>query len=304
MSRNTIFVLLAIANLKLALYRRYDVNGDIELTFFTDTWEKYRDKLAVDIIAAVKGKFEIRNEKPSIIVKEVFDIEGAAALTAADAPGAVSAEASKSNNAGSGGFSTAPISLLDRYKDFWKRAVKVNLARPETAKEGDVFTLAGILSSLKPYQITKGKNKDRMMGFGSITDYNGSADITFFCDEWEKYSERLAVDTVIAFKGTYNKRDGKQGFIFKELLDISRADEMAWQELHIRLQKDAIKKMEDLYPLRDCICEYSGSCSVYFHLPLDDREISLRSMALSAAPGNEHLNALKGCSVVEDAWLA
>ncbi|MDR2796105.1 MAG: hypothetical protein LBB47_05275, partial [Spirochaetaceae bacterium] len=174
----------------------------------------------------------------------------------------------------------------------------------ETAKEGETFTLAGILTSLKPYQITKGKNKDRMMGFGSITDYNGSAGITFFCDEWEKYGEKLSVDTVIAFKGTYNKRDDKQGFIFKELLDISRAGEMAWRELHIRLQKDAIKKMEDLYPLRDCICEYSGSCSVYFHLPFDDREVRLRSVALGAAPVTDHLNALKSCAVVKEAWLS
>jgi DNA polymerase III alpha subunit len=193
---------------------------------------------------------------------------------------------------------------LDRYKDFWERAVKVNLARLETAKEGEAVTLVGILSSIKPYQITKGKNKGRMMGFGSITDYNGSADITFFCDEWEKYGEKLTADTVIAFKGTYNKRDDKQGFIFKELLDISRAGEMAWRELHIRLQKDAIKKMEDLYPLRDCICEYSGPCSVYFHLPFDDHEVRLRSMALSAAPRNDHLNALKGCAIVDDVWLS
>ncbi|MDR2445436.1 MAG: DNA polymerase III subunit alpha [Spirochaetaceae bacterium] len=281
-----------------------DYNGEIELTFFTDTWEKYRNTIAIDSVVAVKGKFDIRNEKPSVVVKEVFDIEYAAALAAADTPATVSAEGSKSNSAGSAKLADAPTSLLDRYKDFWERAVKVNLARIETAKEGETFTLVGILSSLKPYQITKGKNKGRMMGFGSVTDYNGSADITFFCDEWEKYNEKLTVDTVVAFKGTYNRRDDKQGFIFKELLDISRAGEMAWRELHIRLQKDAIKKIEDLYPLRDCICEYSGPCSVYFHLPLDDHEVRLRSMALSAAPKNEHLNALKGCAVVDDVWLS
>ncbi|MDR2097082.1 MAG: DNA polymerase III subunit alpha, partial [Spirochaetaceae bacterium] len=119
-----------------------------------------------------------------------------------------------------------------------------------------------------------------------------------------KYGEKLKPDTVIAFKGTYNRRDDKQGFIFKELLDISRAEELTWRELHIRLQKDAIKKMEDLYPIRDCICEYSGSCSVYFHLPLDGREVSLRSVALGAAPANAHLNALKNCAGVDSVWLS
>ncbi|MDR2098191.1 MAG: DNA polymerase III subunit alpha, partial [Spirochaetaceae bacterium] len=218
-----------------------DYNGDIELTFFTGTWEKYRDTLAVDSIAVVKGKFEIRNEKPSVIVKEVFDINGAAALpdAAAGSPAGAAADGgfgsgtpaagsrpvdSQAANYAPVNYAAAPVTLLDEHKDLWRRAVKINLASPETAKEGETFTLVGILTSLKPYQITKGKNKDRMMGFGSITDYNGSADITFFCDEWEKYGEKLKPDTVIAFKGTYNRRDDKQGFIFKELLDISRAE--------------------------------------------------------------------------------
>lgn len=291
-------------------------DGDIELTFFTDTWEKYRGKLEVDSVAVVKGKYDIRNEKPSVIVKEIAGIEEAAPFGVPKdaAPGAPSLPAETArHSAGMAGTSTAnnfspsggaSIALLDRYKDFWKRAVKVNIANPETAKEGEAFTLVGILTALKPYQIQKGKNNGRWMGFGSLTDYNGSADITFFCDEWEKYGGSLAIDTVIAFSGAYNRRDDKRGFIFKEPLDISRAEEMAWRELHIRLQKDAVKTMEDLYPVRDCICEYSGSCSVYFHVPVEDNEIRLRSVALGASARNDHINALKNCAVVEDAWLS
>ncbi|MDR1363528.1 MAG: DNA polymerase III subunit alpha [Spirochaetaceae bacterium] len=272
-----------------------DYNGDIEITFFSDAWEKYRDTLEIDNVVVIKGKFDRRNEKPAVIVKEAFDINHAD-LSAPENMDAVPADSA----------AKAPsLSLLDPYKDFWKRAVKINLARPgETANDGEMFTLAGILTSIKPYQISKGKNKDRWMGFGALTDYNGDIDITFFCDEWEKYGEKLAVDTAIAFKGSYNKRDDKQSVIFKELLDISCADEMAWRELHIRLQKDAVKKMEDLYPVRDCICEYSGPCSVYFHVPVDNNEIRLRSVALGAAPKNDHLTALKHCAVVADAWLS
>ncbi|MDR0408875.1 MAG: DNA polymerase III subunit alpha [Spirochaetaceae bacterium] len=285
-----------------------DYNGDIEITFFADIWEKYRNTLAVNDIVVIKGKFDRRNENPAVIVKEVFDINDVN----------LSAKSAESESAPSDFSSTAPaisqspasysvpsLSLLDPYKDFWKRAVKINLANPDgTANEGEAFTLAGILTSLKPYQITKGKNKDRWMGFGSLSDYNGSIDITFFCDEWEKFSEKLAVDTVIAFKGTYNRRDDKQGLIFKELLDISRADEMAWRELHIRLQKNTVKSVEDLYPVRDCIYEYSGPCSVYFHVPVENNEVRLRSIALGAAPKTDHLNALKHCAVVADAWLS
>jgi DNA polymerase-3 subunit alpha len=286
-----------------------DYNGDIELTFFSDTWEKYRDTLAVDSVVVIKGKFDRRNEKPAVIVKEAFDINHAGLSAAREEPDNPSASvdftAKEPSSLPPLPLPSPSLSLLDPYKDFWKRAVKINLARPaETAKEGESLTLAGILTSLKPYQITKGKNKDRWMGFGALTDYNGSIDITFFCDEWGKYGEKLAVDTAIAFKGTYNKRDDKQSILFKELLDISYAEEMAWQELHIRLQKDAVKKMEDLYPVRDCICEYSGPCSVYFHIPVENNEVRLRSAALGAAPKVDHLKALKHCAVVADAWLS
>jgi hypothetical protein len=39
-------------------------------------------------------------------------------------------------------------------------------------------------------------------------------------------------------------------------------------------------------------------------VPVENNEIRLRSMALGAAPKNDHLDALKHCAVVADAWLS
>lgn len=45
-----------------------DYNGDIDLVFFPETWERCRDRLKVDDIVAVKGKVDSGREKPSFLV--------------------------------------------------------------------------------------------------------------------------------------------------------------------------------------------------------------------------------------------
>ena len=53
-----------------------DFNGQIDLTLFSDTWEKYRDKLRIDEIVALKGKVDrSRGEKVSFLVNELLDMQ-------------------------------------------------------------------------------------------------------------------------------------------------------------------------------------------------------------------------------------
>jgi DNA polymerase-3 subunit alpha len=53
-----------------------DFNGQIDLTLFSDVWEKCKDKLHIDEIVALKGKVDrSRGEKISFIVSELLDIQ-------------------------------------------------------------------------------------------------------------------------------------------------------------------------------------------------------------------------------------
>jgi len=53
-----------------------DFKGQIDLTFFPEVWEKYRDQLHIDEIIALKGKVDrSRGEKVSFIVNELLDIQ-------------------------------------------------------------------------------------------------------------------------------------------------------------------------------------------------------------------------------------
>jgi DNA polymerase-3 subunit alpha len=52
-----------------------DFNGDIDLTFFPEIWEKHRDSLAVDKIIALRGKVYTAGERVTFTVTSILDME-------------------------------------------------------------------------------------------------------------------------------------------------------------------------------------------------------------------------------------
>ncbi|MDR2111435.1 MAG: DNA polymerase III subunit alpha, partial [Spirochaetaceae bacterium] len=54
-----------------------DYNGDIDLTFFPKTWEKYGEEIAMDQVIAVKGKIDApkQRDQPCFLVNEILDLE-------------------------------------------------------------------------------------------------------------------------------------------------------------------------------------------------------------------------------------
>ncbi|MDR2518729.1 MAG: DNA polymerase III subunit alpha, partial [Spirochaetaceae bacterium] len=54
-----------------------DYNGDIDVTFFPEIWEKARETLKADAVAALRGRLSMREnrERPDFIVEELLDPE-------------------------------------------------------------------------------------------------------------------------------------------------------------------------------------------------------------------------------------
>lgn len=54
-----------------------DYNGEIDLVLFSDTWEKYRNKLELEKVVAIRGKLDLtkKRERPSVIVEAILDME-------------------------------------------------------------------------------------------------------------------------------------------------------------------------------------------------------------------------------------
>ena len=62
---------------QMAFATMTDYNGDIELTFFPEIWEKERDNIVIDKVVAVKGKVDRREnrDRPGFLVDALLNVD-------------------------------------------------------------------------------------------------------------------------------------------------------------------------------------------------------------------------------------
>jgi DNA polymerase-3 subunit alpha len=189
---------------------------------------------------------------------------------------------------------------MDQFRDLWKRVSSLDLSAPDQAAGGQEYVILGVLKSLKPIQTKKGKP----MCFGSLADYNGEVDLTFFTEIWEKNRDTLVIDSIIALRGKLDKSRGTPSFVVDEILELAKLAESN-RELHIRLREAAAKQEEALYPLRDYLMENNGPCPVFIHVPVSGGEAVIRaSSQISAGTDAAYINALSLCAEVAGVWVA
>ncbi len=188
---------------------------------------------------------------------------------------------------------------MDKYRMAWERSSTLDLAHPERATADKEYVIIGQLKSTRPYQTKKGK----WMGFGSLADFNGEIDLVFFPESWEKNRDRLTVDSVLALKGKVDNGREKPSFLVDSLADIDALTEKSYREVHVRLSPGAADDEETLYPLRDFLFENSGSCGVYFHIPVGSSEAVVKAAnQITASPDAWVLEAIGMCAGVAETW--
>jgi DNA polymerase-3 subunit alpha len=190
---------------------------------------------------------------------------------------------------------------MDEYRDLWKRVTALDLAHIEGSADQD-YTLVGIIKTLRPLVTKKGD----WMCFGSLGDYNGEIDLTFFPKTWEKCKDALAVDRITALRGrldrSQDRRRERPGFVVDAILDLAELAENSYREVHIRLGGD-LEREETLYPLRDYLFKNSGPCAVYIHVPVSGGETVIRTATqIGAGTGAACLDALSHCAAVAEVW--
>ena len=171
-----------------------DYQGEIEVTFFSSVWERYEHVIENDAIVCIKGKYDDKRGKPMILADEVF------------LPGAVSDS----------------FDLLDPYEAAWKQNVKLNIAQKDRLVGSDEQVLIGEIMSLRPVQVKNGKSSGEWMAFGTLRDFNGEIDLTFFSSAWEKYQAKVEEHHVVAVKGKVDKWKDKISFKVSKVLSLER----------------------------------------------------------------------------------
>jgi DNA polymerase-3 subunit alpha len=210
---------------------------------------------------------------------------------------------------------------LDDYAEAWEQFVKLDLAAAAKAPEGE-YTLIGILSSLRPIRTKNGKD----MAFASLADFRGEIDLVFFPRAWEFSRDKVMENRCVAVKGRLDKSRDKPGFQVSSVLETAKLKRKAaklgaetalsvaesspgydpgpsYRELHIRLDRTAAEREENLFPLRDYLYGASGPCPVFIHVPLTEDELVIRAASQIGAPADAScIEALALCAGVAEVW--
>jgi DNA polymerase-3 subunit alpha len=115
---------------------------------------------------------------------------------------------------------------MDEYRDLWRRAVRVNLGRPDTLIPGN-YILVGLVKSVKVISARGGK-----MAFASLTDYNGEIEMTFFPRVWEACQDQIEEDRVAIIRGKidYQEDRDRYSFLADACIGEGEADEAVAEE--------------------------------------------------------------------------
>ena len=263
---------------KMAFASLEDYNGEIELTFFSSVWEKVQDKIENGKVAILKGKIDYQADKDkySFLVEESIDV--------AELERAAKEEEAQARK-------------WDKYRNVWKYAKDLDLYIPDLSEPGriepGIYNIIGVIKSLRIHVDKKGKD----MAFAGIQDTQGEIDLVFFARTWENCKALVAVDEIVALKGTIDPRKDKNplkpSFVVSSIQDLNRlirlaakkagADEAegakstaeealseTCREIHVRLAKGAVDDENVLYSLLDRVEKNPGACKIYIHIPASD----------------------------------
>jgi DNA polymerase-3 subunit alpha len=279
-----------------------DYRGEIDLVFFEKIWEGCRDRIAVGDIIALKGRLDRQRGSPGIRVDSVL------------APDRLALKSELQEYCAAG-------HPLDDYAEAWEQFVKLDLAAPGKAPEGE-YTLIGILSSLRPITTKNGKD----MAFASLSDFRGEIDLVFFPRAWEFSRDKVQENRCVAVKGRLDKTREKPAFQVSSVVEAAKLKRKAaklgaetaltaaapppgddpgpsCRELHIRLDRAAAEREENLFPLRDYLYGASGPCPVFIHVPVTDDELVIRAASqIGASADASSLEALALCAGVAEVW--
>lgn len=191
---------------------------------------------------------------------------------------------------------------LDSRKDVWKRAISVDLSKPERLQSNGRYALLGVVSSVRSIYTKKG----RPMAFIALEDYNGSIELVVFPDQWETVRDSIEVDSIIACYGKIDNERGEPKVLVDSFVDPAQLQALEQREVHIRLVRNTFSE-DELYNLRSFLFDHKGSCPLFFHLNNTNghRETVIRaSSQITLNSSQEVLEELKRYPTIEDIWTA
>jgi DNA polymerase-3 subunit alpha len=287
-----------------------DYNGEIDVTFFASAWMLCERHIEVDKVVILQGNIDYQKDKDkySFIAENVINVQ--------DIDAAIK-EADENNQ------------RIDIFKNAWLYMADLKSSGISKAKKGN-YTIIGFLKRLNDL---KDKNNNDM-AFGTLQDFEGEIDLVFFSKVYAENRHLLKINDIIALKGSIDpandRNPEKPGFKVSSIADFAQLSRSAsrkatagelppeseieeqkekitekkpTEEIHIRLNTDAVQNEEMMYPLRDYLAENSGHCVLYIHIPVTGGEKLIRSATGIALKIDEDVTEeIKKYNCVAEVW--
>jgi DNA polymerase-3 subunit alpha len=153
---------------------------------------------------------------------------------------------------------------LDAIRDQLRRSVDVPLAELERRRDGEILTIAGIVSTLKQLTTKKG---DPMV-FARLDDLTGSAEVVVFNSVYTASRELLEADRILVVKGRVDhKQEGETKLIAIEVAEF----ELTRPPEEVRLKVDARRAPAGLVrDLSHVVKDFPGEAKVVLALETSD----------------------------------
>jgi len=153
---------------------------------------------------------------------------------------------------------------LDAVRDQLRRRVDVPLAELERRRDGEVLTIAGIVSTLKQLTTKKG---DPMV-FARLDDLTGSVEVVVFNSVYASSRELLEADRILVVKGRVDhKQEGETKLIAIEVAEF----EASRPAEEVRLKVDARRAPAGIVrDLSHVVKDFPGEAKVVLALETSD----------------------------------
>jgi DNA polymerase-3 subunit alpha len=306
---------------RMAFATLADYRGEIEVTFFARAWEKCGDRVELDKVAILRGKIEYQKDKDhySFIAEEWVNANEADAAAREE---------------------EALERKWDKFRSIWKYTADLKSGDLGRAEKGN-YTVVGILKSLREFKDKKGNDMafGTLQDYQGEISLVFFARVWAECRDLLNLDEMVALKGNIDPAGDRNPE--KPGFKVTSLADMAALGRVAakraaaegiseeqkgesekklaggqnrppaentspetlFREIHIRLGRDTAEQDATLYPLHDCLVDNPGPCSVFIHVPLNERETVIRTASqINASAAIVSIDALKQCAGVAEVW--
>ncbi len=152
---------------------------------------------------------------------------------------------------------------LDRYAAEMKRFATASTAVLVELADRSEVTICGIVTGIKEINTRKGER----MGFVTLEDLTGSAEVVVFADIYQKAAEYLKSEEPILVTGVVDVGEKSSKVIASEIAALNEISARATRLVHFTLQSTGLLR-EQLESLKEIISRHQGSCRTFLHLDL------------------------------------